>query len=216
MSDWVGNVPNMVTEGIHQNGSMGRKCLCKEQGSLIDDHKDAVTTRGWCSFKVFFVISSWLIFTTRVCIMFYKNVRVKAPVDLIQLSSRKTHTISYSLFALSFLFFSSLSVSSAVTHSSIDAYFHNSGWNSHFYTPRAVTPNSRGVRFRFIFFTEVASFSSVRVGLGVSSHYHTRQRKGEEILGVFPKNTHTLSVSDDNENTWQYWKREQSYLFMVL
>lgn len=148
--------------------------------------------------------------------MYYKNVRVKAPVELVQqligLTSRKAHRICDPLLTL-FHFFSA---SFAVTHPSIDTYFHNSGWNSHFYTPLPVAANSRSVRFHFIFFTEAASFSSVRVGHGASSHYCAWQKKGEYTLCVFRKHTHTLSVNDESESTRDNWIRKQTYLFMAL
>lgn len=85
----------------HQRLKVGNVCL-------IDDHKASAAIRGWCCFNVFVLITSWLISTTWVCIMYYKNVRVEAPVEFVQqlnrITSRQTHTMSRSLFAL-FLFF---------------------------------------------------------------------------------------------------------------
>lgn len=167
---------NEVLERITQeDGRATRKRLWRESRVCLMITKAWITTWGWRSSKLFVVFISWLIFTMYYFIhfitlllfiihfitfhfMYYyyfthvlQNVRVKAPVELVQqlirLTSRQTHKISYPLLTL-FHFFS---VSFAVTHPSIDRYFHSSGWNSDFYTPLPVTANSRSVRFSFLY-----------------------------------------------------------------
>lgn len=54
----------------------------------------------------------------------------------------------------------------------------------------------------FIFFTKAPSFSSVRVGNGVSSHNCALQKKREYTLSLFRKYTHTQSVDNEIDCTW--------------
>lgn len=134
--------------------------------------------------------------------MYYKNVSVRAPAEsvqlLIRITSTQTHTISPRLFAL-LLFFSFPFFSVCLLRSDSSCYRHRFSQLrvkctfSFSYTPLAVTPNSGGVRFCLISLTEVASCSSVRVG--VSSHRCAKSRRKEDIhRATFPKkHSHSFS-----------------------
>ena len=115
--------------------------------------------------------------------MYYKNVRVKAPVGFGSAANpthfkTNTHSVLTSICSLSFPLPSSLSVSSASDSSFQRQICSHFGVKLPFsHTPLAVTPHSRGVRCCFIFFSEVASFSSGRVGLRVPTSERGRRKK---------------------------------------
>ncbi len=164
--DWICTPGNEVKEGIQENSRAGRQTLSKEW-SLIDHHKASMTACSQCplSSVCCYQILVYFHHLDVYHVLTKCRGRSRCGVDPAAnaTSLQHKHTQSLTLYWLFFFPFT-LSVSFAVTHPSTDTYFHNSD----FYTPLLVTANSWGVKFLFIFFTEVAS-ASVRVGFGVSS-----------------------------------------------
>lgn len=196
--DSVCNPGNEVMVGI-QHFRAGRKSLwrIKACDSWLSTF---LTPWGWFLHKVFAVTTSGLISPTCVCFI---NARVKVPLELVHqlIWLEEKHTESFTLSLL--FFFSSLSDYFAVTHPSIDTYFHNSGWNSlseHLHQSQLKVEVSDS---RFIFFT-VAPFEVWESAHGVNSHYRVRSRK-DDAHHVWRKYAFKLAVNKVRDN----WKTEK-------
>jgi len=167
-------------KGIEQNSRAKLEYQCKELVALIEYY------HLWLIFLCCYDILAHFYYLSVYHVLQRCHIQSPRRAGSVANStqfSTNTHSLSICFFSFSF----SSSVFFAMTHPSTDT----------FYTPLAVTVTNEGVRFHFIFFSEVASFSSVNTELGVSSLCSEDKRKEDTH---FFREKHILSVNYASES----------------
>lgn len=156
---------------IRRDGRAGGK-----RPRLIDDHKASTTAQGWCSSKVFALITPWII--SRASHHELQKMWQPKPRRSFcwtdSLWDKHTRRLTLCLLR----FYSSPSVSSAVTHSPVDTFLSQLGAKLYFLHSSRIAPHRRGVTFSFpppplswsfiffLFFFQCELALSVRFHLG--------------------------------------------------